>query len=244
MSVPLVRFFLQKKFAAMVHDQTESIEITTQNIVRILESHNHRRLSAIYISSRPTSDIEFNPRTYTADSQGRTDPLSGSSQANRDSPAFEAICKPSSPKQANKKVKRRTTPRSAAYSADKLPKDSANRHSRDHKSQRLRSRTSTTKSSQRESSPGRGLGVDLDHSDIRQPKPSRQLQTLQRPANNFISPDVTMRAILVPAVCSGPTAAAHPHGGGASVRLGAASGMLRAFGRLLDCFDRRRLAAS
>ena len=61
----------------MVHDQTESIEIATQNIVRILESHNHRRLSVIYISSRPTSDIEFNPHTYTADLQGWTDPLSG-----------------------------------------------------------------------------------------------------------------------------------------------------------------------
>ena len=228
----------------MVHDQTESIEIATQNIVRILESHNHRRLSVIYISSRPTSDIEINPHTYTADLQGWTDPLSGCSQANRDSPAFHAISKPSSPKQANKKVKRRTTQRSGAYSADKLPKDSANRHSREHKGQRLRSRTSTTKSPQRVSSPGRSLGVGPDYSDIRQPKPPGQLQAHHRPANNFISPDVTVSAILVPADCSGPIAAAHPHCGGASVRLGAASGMLRAFGRLLDCFDRRRLAAS
>ena len=228
----------------MVNNPTESIEVATQNIMRILDSHNHRRLSAIYISSRPTSDIEFNPRTYTADSQGWIDPLSGSSQTNRDSPAFHAICELSSPKQANKTFKRRTTQRSAAYSADKLPKDSANRHSRDHKSQRLRSRTSTAKSPQRESSPGRGLGVGSHYSDIRQPKPPGPLQTHHRPANNVISPDVTVSAILVPAVCSGPTAAAHPHCGGASVRLGAASGMLRAFGRLLDCFGRRRLVAS
>ena len=171
-------------------------------------------------------------------------PFLESSQANRDSPAFHAMCERFSPKQANKKVKRRTTQRSAAYSADKLPKDSANRHSREHKGQRLRSRTSTTKSPQRVSSPGRSLGVGPDYSDIRQPKPPGQLQAHHRPANNFISPDVTVSAILVPAVCSGPTAAAHPHCGGASVRLGAASGMLRAFGRLLDCFGRRRLAAS